>query len=165
MELLKLLSANEVFVQVINFLILLTILRIFFWKRILGLLDERKNRIASELKSIEDSKKEVEGLKAEIDSKLKNIDTIAKSRLKEAAADAEKLAEDITSKAHLDADRIINDAKKEVQYEVAKAKDELKDKIVDLTIATAENLIGEKLTEENDRKIVEKFLSQVDELK
>ncbi len=49
MELLKLLSTNEIVAQVLSFLILLFLLRKFAWKKILKILDERKEKIALEL--------------------------------------------------------------------------------------------------------------------
>jgi len=52
MELLKLLSANEIVAQIISFLLVFTLLRIFVWKHFLKILDDRRDRIASELKVI-----------------------------------------------------------------------------------------------------------------
>ena len=70
MELLKLLSASELVAQIVSFLILFFLLRALMWKRILGVLDERKNRIATELQNIDDTKGTVEKLKADFETKL-----------------------------------------------------------------------------------------------
>ena len=164
MELLKLLSANEIVAQIINFLILLILLRIFFWKRILQLLDDRKARIASEFKNIEDAKKEVEKLKSDFGVKITSIEQIAKARIEEAVEQGSKAAEKIRHDAYVESQKIIESAKAEVKHEVAKAKDELKDKIVDLVIEATENLISERLTEKDDKKIVEDFLGQIDKM-
>jgi F0F1-type ATP synthase membrane subunit b/b' len=56
MELLKLLSGSEIVAQIISFLVLLFILRIFLWDKVLKVLDNRRERIASEFKQIEDTK-------------------------------------------------------------------------------------------------------------
>ena len=55
MEILKLLSANEIVAQILSFLLLLAILRIFAWKRLLKLLDDRRESIALEFRKIEDA--------------------------------------------------------------------------------------------------------------
>ena len=60
MELLKLLSTSEIIAQVVNFLLLLILMRVFFWKKVLKLLDERRDRISSQLEHIENTKKEIE---------------------------------------------------------------------------------------------------------
>ena len=65
MELLKLLSTNEIIAQIASFLLLFIILKAFAWKRVLRILDQRAERIAAEFKSIEDSKEGVAALKSE----------------------------------------------------------------------------------------------------
>jgi len=165
MELLKLLSANEIIAQVISFLLLLFLLRIFAWKKLLKLLDDRKNRIASEFKNIEDTKQEIAQLKAGYDAKLLNIDEIARVKIDEAVASGRDITDEIRKKAHEEAQEIINNAKRDIKYELDKAKEELKDKIIDLTMSATEIVIQEKLTGEDDKKLVKDFLDKVDELK
>ena len=67
-------------------------------------------------------------------------------------------------KAHQDAQGIIEDARENVKYEITKAAEELKNRIVDLTISAAERVIQEKLTEEQDKILVRDFLEKVDEI-
>lgn len=162
MELLKLLSTSELVAQIINFLLLLFLLRVFLWKPILKLLDERKERISSDLKNAADIKNEVEGLKADYQSKLNSIEETARVMIKDAQGEAGKKAEEIKKKAHLEAERLIALARSEIKYEVLKVKDELKDEIIDLTIRAVETVISEKLTEEDDLKIIEDFLKNVE---
>ncbi len=165
MELLKLLSTNEIIAQVISFLLLLFLLRIFAWKKLLKLLDERKNRIASEFKTIEDAKLEISNLKADYESKLSDIEKTAKLKIEEAITSGRDITDEIRKKANEEAQEIINNAKKDIRYELDKAKDELKDKIIDLTMSATEIVIQEKLTGEGDKRIVKDFLDKVDGLK
>jgi len=164
MELLKLLSASEVFAQIISFLILFFILRAFAWKPLLKLLDERKARIAEGFLQIEETKQGVEKLKAEYQARLDTVAEEAGLKIKEAVKEGRQMADDIKRIAHQDAQKIIDDARRDIKYELAKAKDELKDQIIDLTIGAAETLIQDKLTEAEDRKIVENFLDKIDEI-
>ena len=164
MDLLKMLSTNEVIAQVISFLILLFLLRIFAWKKLLGLLDARKERIASEFKQIDDTRREVAKLKTDYEAKISSIEETAKAKIQEAIDEGKKITEEVRKEANQEAQDIINNAKKNIQYEISKAKEELKEKIVDLTISATENMIKEKLTEKQDRKIVEGFLESVDKL-
>ena len=162
MELLKLLNTNEIIAQVINFLILLFLLRLFFWKRILKLLDQRKAKIHSELKRIEETKAELESLKSEYETQLDFIDDKAREKIREAVEEGKTIVGEMTKVAHREAQKIVESAKQDIKYEIAKAKEEMRDEIVDLTIKSAENLIGEKLTEADDKRLVEDFLKQVD---
>ena len=164
MELLKLLSANEIVAQVIGFLILLTLLRIFAWKRILGLLDKRKERIALEFKKIEEAKEDIDKLRLEYDTKLASIEEAAKLKIHDALNEAKVILEDSRKKGHIQAQEIIDNARNSIKYELAKAKEDLKEEIIDLTLKATENLIQEKLTEEGDKRLVKDFLEGVDKL-
>jgi len=106
MELLKMLSANEIIAQVLGFLLLLFLLRIFAWKRILGLLDERKEKIRLDFKNIEDAKAEIERLKSEYASKIDGIEATAEDKIKEATAEGKKIIDEVRKKAHEEAQDI-----------------------------------------------------------
>ena len=162
MELLKLLNANEVVAQIINFLLLLFLLRVFLWKRVLKFLDERKAKIASEFEYIDKTKGDVEKLKSDFKDKLGEIEDIAKVRIQQAQKEGRAQAEQIKETAHEDAMQIIQAAKSQIKYEIDKAKEKLKEEIIDITIRAAEDVLGEKLTDKRDRNLVENFLNQID---
>jgi len=162
MELLKLLSTSEIVAQIISFLLLLVLLRVFFWKHLLKLLDDRKARIAGQIKDIEDAKRDIEKLRSDFETKLSSIDEIAREKIKEAGELSKKMAEQSKKDANLEAENILNAARSNIKYEIAKAKEELKDQIIDLTIKATANLVSEKLTEEDDKRIVGDFLDKID---
>ena len=162
MELLKMLSANEIVAQIINFLLLMFLLRIFLWKRVLRLLDERKQRIASEFENIKNSKESLEKLRTEYEAKLSSIDDTARIKILEAVDKGNLIVEQVTEEAHLEAIKIIDSAKRDIKYEILKAKDQLKDQIVEHTMKAAQDVIKEKLTTEEDKKIIEGFLKEID---
>lgn len=164
MGLLELLSTNEVIAQAISFLILFFLLRAFAWKKILKVLDERKERIASELKTLEDQKKEISALKSDYESKLSAMEEIKAQKIEEALGEGRKITEEIRKEAQLQSQMIINDARENIKYELSRAKEELKEKIVNLTIQATEDVIQEKLTSEGDRKLVKEFLDKIDGL-
>ncbi len=162
MDLLKQLSTNEIFAQIIGFLLLLFLLRAFAWKKLLKLLDDRRERIASEFKKIEDTQAEIAKLRTEYDKKLSDIDETSKVKIQEAMARAKQLAEEVRESSQHEARKILEKARENIDIELARAKEELKNKVVDLTINTTEKIIKEKLTEEKDRKLVSEFIEEID---
>lgn len=165
MELFKLLSASQIFAQILSFLFLVFIMRIFVWKKFLKLLDDRKARIASELKSIEEARLEVSKVMGEYDRKIGSIDNLAKARIEEAVAEGERIAREILEKARLEAEKAGIDAREIINIEIKKAREDLKKDIVDITIAVAEKVIAEKLTDADDRKLAEDFINKAEALK
>lgn len=165
MEILKLLAFNEVVAQTISFLILLIILRAFLWKRVLKTLDDRKERIASEFKTIEDGKKDIERIKADYENRIGAIEETAKERIREAVGEGNKIVEDLKKKAQSDAQRILDQAKADIKDEVKKAREGLRGEVVGLALKATERIVEEKLAKETDKKLVEDFLKKIDEVK
>ena len=56
--------------QILNFLVLVFVLAKFVYKPVLGIMEERKNKIASDLETAEMAKKDAEAVKAEYAAKL-----------------------------------------------------------------------------------------------
>lgn len=157
-------NLKEIIVQIINFLILFFLLRIFAWKRLLGFLDGRKAGISAEFARIEKSKKEIAELKSEYEAKMSSADSQAKDKIKEAIDEGKKISAEIKKGAYLQAQKIMEIAAEDIKHELSHAKEELKKDIVDLAMQAAENVIQEKLSEEQDRKIIKNFLDNVAEM-
>ncbi|MCX5686325.1 MAG: F0F1 ATP synthase subunit B [Candidatus Omnitrophica bacterium] len=162
MELLKLLSANEIIAQGVCFLLLLAVLRVFLWNRFLKLLDARKERIASELKAIETAKADVEKLKSGYDGRIARIEEEAREKIQSAIIEGKKAAQEVREKAQEDAERLFEKTRENIKVEAAKAEERLKNKIVDIAIEAAEKVIEEKLSEAGDRKLVEGFINKLE---
>jgi F-type H+-transporting ATPase subunit b len=162
-ELLKMLSGSEILAQVLSFFLLLVLLRLFAWKKILGLLDQRKEKIRSEFGEIEAAKLEIASLKNDYESKLATIASIAQEKIDQAIAEGREINAQMRKKAHEEAQDIITDARRQVKYEVSKAQEQLKEKIVDIALGAARTVIQEKLTDEGDRRIVEDFIREVEQ--
>jgi len=157
------LSGSEILAQILSFFLLLFLLRIFAWKKILGLLDQRKEKISSEFAGIEETKRQIAQLKSDYESKIANIASLAQTKIDEAAQEAKLASVQIRKKAHEEAQDIITDARQQVKHEVSKVQEQLKEKIVDIALGAARSVIQEKLTEDGDRKIVEDFIREVQE--
>ena len=164
MGLLNMLSASEIFAQVLSFFLLLFLLKLFAWKKILNLLDQRKEKIRSEFEKIENSKLEISKLKADYESKMLSIHEQAEVKIQEAIEEGRKLNAQMRKQAHEDAQDIINDARKQVKHEISQVQEKLKDRIVDIALDAARNVIQEKLTEDGDRKIVEDFIKEMEDV-
>jgi len=162
MELLKLLSASEIVAQLACFLLALAIFRVFLWRKFLKILDDRKGRIAAELKEIEAARSDVEVMRMGYQSRLAAIDETGRARIQEAIKEGRRIADEIRKNAQADAEKMVENARGSIGMDLAKAKDELKDTMIDLTVRVAEHVVQEKLSDTEDRKIVERFLKEMD---
>ncbi|MFA5005813.1 MAG: hypothetical protein WC561_06820, partial [Candidatus Omnitrophota bacterium] len=96
------------------------------------------------------------------EKKVSEIEGYARERIKEAVEQGRKANEEMRKKAHEQAQDIIENAKEGVKYELSQVREKLKDEIVDIAIRAAETVIREKFTEEDDRKIVEDFIRELE---
>jgi len=163
MELLKLLSANEVIAQTIAFLLLLVIMRAVFWKKFLKLLDDRKERISSEFRMIEASRRETEKMKQDYEKKLDTIAETARDKMQEAINEGRRIGDEIRDNASKDGEKIVENARAVIKSDIAKAKEEMKNEMVGLVIDVAGKVVQEKLSVEEDRKLVEYFIKEAEE--
>ena len=156
------LNLTELSVQIFNFLLLFFLLRKFLWKKFLGILDERREKIAKEFKTIEDSKSEIVRLKNDYTQKLDQIEETARARIQSAVSDGQRIAAELQQQARVEAQKILASAKEDIQFELKKTKEELKLNVIDLTLRATERLIQEKLNPETDKKLVENLLKEFD---
>jgi F-type H+-transporting ATPase subunit b len=156
------LSGSEILAQIFSFFLLLFLLRIFAWKKILGLLDQRKEKISSDLGEIENAKLQVAKLASDYESKLADITSLAQDKINAAVEQAKVISAQMRKKAHEEAQDIITDARVQVKHEVSKVQEQLKERVVDIALGAARSVIQEKLTEAGDRKIVENFIYEIE---
>jgi F-type H+-transporting ATPase subunit b len=76
--------------QILGFLIVLWVLRRYAWGPVLGMLEERRLRIANEVAGAERLRQEAMALKAEYESQLRTIEVQARERIQKAVIEGRK---------------------------------------------------------------------------
>ena len=148
----------------VGFLITVWILKKYAWGPILDLLEERRNKIKSEFQKIEDGHAEVAKLTAEYNAKLSGIDDERRAKITEAVAQAKVIAEEIKTTANKEAKVIADKAKSEIEQDVAKAKVQLKDDMVTITVKAASKIINEQLDDNKHRELIANFIDSVEKV-
>lgn len=150
-----------VLAQCLNFIILFLVLRVIAFKPLLGVLEQRKQRIA---KGIEDARLAEERL-ANVDkdyqSKLDQARADGQKTVTEMTANAEKQAAGIVAKANEDVARIKAQAQEDADLERNRALADLRSQVAALSIAAANKLIGDSMDEKRQRVLVDEFFSGV----
>jgi len=159
------LEFGQIVTQIIGFLLALWLLKKFAWKPLLGMLEQRRSRIKSEFADIDTKKGKMEKLVSDYEVKLKEIDSLTRARLQEAAKEGQQMASEIKENARKEASAMISRAKEELQREVNKAKVELKDEMVNMTIKVTEKMIAEKLDREKHKRLISDFIDELERIK
>lgn len=144
------------------FLVFVWLLKHFALNPILGLLDERRNKIAKEFDQIATSEKRANGLKEEYEDKLRKIDEEARKRGQEEVARAKRIASEIEENAHNEASGIVAQARAKLDMEMEAARIQLKEEIVNITIDATQRLLKEKMDDAHHRQLVTAFINDLE---
>lgn len=151
---------NEFIPMLVAFIILVIILAKFGWPIFDGIVKRRDEAIKDSLKKSEDARIESERLLEEYRKQLAD----AKSQAAQIIADAKKTGEsvqaDIENKARMEADNMIEKAKAAIDSERKAAISELQGTAADLSISVVARLVGEDLSDDDHRKIIERYVNE-----
>lgn len=151
--------------QLVNFFVLLFLLRKFLYSPIKNMLDQRAAQINGDLDDAEARRKEAEELKAEYEQKLKDARGEAQEIVDNAETRANKKAKDIINKAEERAENLKAKKLEEIEQAKKEAAAELRDSIADYTVLAANKLIQEQLDQKTHQKMIMDFIDQLDEEK
>ena len=150
--------------QVLNFLFLVFILAKFAYKPIINMMDERKNKIASDLENAELAKAEAEKLKAEYAAQLATVKAEYAAQLATVRQEAQSIIDSARKTAQSVHDKIIAETKAEQEQIVASAKDaialekqqalgEVRAQVIKLSLVAAGKILEQKLNSAEDEKL------------
>jgi F-type H+-transporting ATPase subunit b len=149
------------FWTVVVFVLLLLILRKFAYPALIGAVEAREKALEEQLAEAERNRAEAEKLLAEHKKLLAEGRTAAHALLVEARTTAEKDRALAMEKTRLEQEELLARARRDILAEQERAIAELRREAVDLSLAAASKLIGERLTSETDRKLVEQYLASL----
>ena len=145
----------------IAFLIILAVLSKLVWPSVLEMMEKRQAKIQSDLDEAERSKREAAEEAKSYEGKILEAHHEADAIIAKAKKEAEEVRSQVLAKAQREAADIIAKAHGAVDSERHKAMIELSSSVVDLSVEIASKIIGNDLSEEEQRRLAEKYLAEV----
>lgn len=145
------------------FAIVLFILKKFAWKPILNALTEREESIEDALRSAERAKEEMAELQADNERILQEARKEREAMLKEAKEMGSKLVSEAKQKATIEADKVIESARLNIEGEKSAALNEIKAQVALLSVEIAEKVLREQFADDQQQK--DYFKKLMDEVK
>ncbi len=146
--------------QIVDFLILLVFLRLVAYKPLVKLLEERRQRIADAYVSAEESRKQAQDLKSEMEAEMRKLRQDAQVAVDRAVKAGQETGQEIIAAARAEAERIKEGARTEIRREKEKAVVELRNSVASLSVAVAEKVIRQSLEERVQHQMVDKFIDE-----
>lgn len=156
------LEIGQIVSQIIAFLIMLWVMKRFAWKPLLGVMEQRREKIQAEFDFINDQKNEVKKLVDEYHKKLEDVEAQGKVIIQKAISEGRDLAKDIQKEAHENAEAVMKKTQEEMNIQLAKAKVQLKTELIDLIIGVSQKVIKEDLDNDKQKKLVSAFIDEAE---
>jgi len=146
--------------QTLSFIFLLTLLRLFVYKPVLKLLDERRERIQEGLSAAERGREAGQEASRAATEALDQARREGQQVVANAQQVAQRVQEDARSQALVQQEAMLERARAEIQQERDAAIAELRKEFANLTIAAAEKVIGQSLDRQSHQRLIEQALQE-----
>ncbi|MBN1160850.1 MAG: F0F1 ATP synthase subunit B [Dehalococcoidales bacterium] len=146
--------------QIVTFIILLVLLRLFAYKPLMRMMDERSKRVKESLEQAESVKEQSARAEEELKKQLEEASREGQDRIARAVRASEELKQKAEEEAKRETEKLIIKARSEIQQERDAAVTEVRREFADLTVLAAGKVIERSLDKEEHRELIDKVLEE-----
>lgn len=150
----------QLIAQILNFVILLVVLRVLLYKPILRMLDERRDKIAAGLNAADLARAEAASAQANIQEQLNQARQQGQEIVANAQGIATRIQEEQREQSARDREEALKRAQAEIGLERDRAIAQLRGEFADLTVGAAEKVINQSLDRQAHQRIIDEALAQ-----
>lgn len=147
--------------QVVNFLILLLILKKFLYKPILKVLESRRERIEESLKQAEEIERKLAEAAEHKDKIIEEAAKQAEKIINEGNQARESLMEDGKQRGEQLAQKIVQEARTQLQLEKQQLQSDVRADAIDLVLLITQKITGKSFNKKEQKDLIEKTLKEL----
>lgn len=144
--------------QIVNFFLLLFILKKILYKPILTMLEERRTKIAESMKNAEEIEKKLEKIEKEREDTIQKASKEAMVLLEDATKTSSQIIEEAHQKASEDIEQIIAKAHLQIASDRDKMRQEIREELAELVSVAMTSVYEKKLTKADQEEIIKSTL-------
>jgi F-type H+-transporting ATPase subunit b len=144
--------------QMVNFALILILLRLLLWKPFLRVMEERKQRIEQGLRASEQAAQAAEQSQEESRRVLEEARAEGRELVARAQETSARLREELEAQARRDAEQIVARARQEMELESQRAIQALRAEFADLTVRAAERVVGQSLDRNAHQQLIDEVI-------
>lgn len=148
--------------HLISFTLLMVLLKLFLYKPIVNMLDQRSQRIRDSLEAAERAREESAASQAEVESQLEAARAEGQQLIASAREVAERFREEETAKVRQEIEAERSRAEANIQRERDAAIEQLRGEFAGLAITAAERVVERSLDEQTHQDIIDSVLEESD---
>ncbi len=139
---------------VVTFLLLVAILSKAAWKPILAAVNDREQKIRSDLDRAEQAQKSAEELRVKYEMQSAEAQRTIQEMIQQARKDADRTRAELLTTAKDESERILEKGRRELTGETDKLRALLRSEVSDLSVSIAEKILNRAV----DKKVQEEVL-------
>jgi len=144
--------------QMVNFAILLVVLKFVLYKPVLKMLEDRKQRIIEAEENANSIEKRLEKIEAEREKVMSKVSQEATQILEEATKNASDIIAESHVKAAEDIKLLISKAKDQIAQDRENMRSEIRSELADLVSTAMTSIYSKKLTKADQEEIIKQTL-------
>jgi F-type H+-transporting ATPase subunit b len=149
-----------VLVSIVNFLVLLYVLRRFMWGPITATLDRRAAKIREGIELTESARRDREQLRQEVEAQHALARREAAAIAERTTKAAEAAASDIRAQAKAEADRIREKGRVDAQQLHDQALAQLRSEVASMVVLATGRILGREISADQHRALIERSLDE-----
>ena len=153
-------SIPTLITQIVSFIILLVLLRVFAYKPIMKMMDERSKRIKDSLEQAEAVKQQSARAEEELKKQIELASREGQDRIARAIKAGEEVKQKAAEDARKEAQMLFTRARQEIRQERDEAIDGVRREFADLTVLAAGKVIEKSLDKADHRELIDKVLKE-----
>ena len=146
--------------QIVSFLILFLLLSKLLYKPIVGMLDQRAEKIRSSLESAEKATADIARSEEAIRGQLNDAKSQGQELIAQARETAEKFRDEEMAKVRLEMDEERLRARENIEREKIAAIEELRSEFAGLAVVAAEKIVNDSLDGDVHKRLIQEVLEQ-----
>jgi F-type H+-transporting ATPase subunit b len=150
-----------VYLQAINFVMYAGLLVYFMRKPVREYFTGRKERFNSALNKAAQAKAEAEAQKREVQSRIDELTRSSQAELARAKSEAQELQARIMKEAEEISAHLKNEAARTTTFEIERAKNALRESLLQQSVAFSSTLLKEKMAEGDQKRLQTEFVDKI----
>jgi F-type H+-transporting ATPase subunit b len=143
------------------FVLVVLVLGKFAWTPVLSMLKQREEFIHKSLADAKRDRDEAESRLKEYAATVQNARNEAAAIVEQARRDSERVRLELREKARAESETIVKNAERQIQLETARAVQQIRHEAVELSVMIASKIIQKNITKEDNERLIDEALRQV----
>lgn len=156
-------ALGNTLLTLVSFLLLFWLIKRIAWKPLMSMLEEREREINADLDKAAHDRTISQQQRVETEGQLREARNQANELINKAQLEGNALQKTIIKEANEDAQRIRQQAQREIEAERIRTLNNMRSEISELSIDIAEKIIGRELSGADQDRLIDEFIQGLED--